>query len=311
MSSNKLHGIFYNSQKSLCSIWESGRMCYETLKKSDKFILEYSESHEIIMSYDFIVVNFHPMTNRWMSERHVKAFGKPVFCIITEVGLKEELMPNTPNCFTYYLLIDPSISDNGKILGFPRPLETFDVEHIPLLNENIPVIGSFGFATYNKNWEGIFTATKECFDKAIIRLNIPQATHVPPYIHNRIIADIHNKAHAILDGTNIQLEITHINMSKYELVKFCRQNTINVFLYNRRHSHPTGLTATADQAISSGRPLLVSDDPTFRHIHKYMPSYPTINLKQAIEKHGPIVQQMQKDWSSEVFVSKFESLLKL
>ena len=38
-----MKGIFYNSKKSVCSIHESGIMCYNILKKSSKFILDYSE----------------------------------------------------------------------------------------------------------------------------------------------------------------------------------------------------------------------------------------------------------------------------
>ena len=43
-----MKGIFYNSQKSLCSIWESGKMCYDALKKSNKYNLDYSEEKKII-----------------------------------------------------------------------------------------------------------------------------------------------------------------------------------------------------------------------------------------------------------------------
>ena len=35
-----MRGIFYNSVKKLCSIWESGRMCYEALKNSNAYVLD-------------------------------------------------------------------------------------------------------------------------------------------------------------------------------------------------------------------------------------------------------------------------------
>ena len=41
-----MRGIFYNSKKALCSIWESGVMCYETLKQSKEFELDYTEDFE-------------------------------------------------------------------------------------------------------------------------------------------------------------------------------------------------------------------------------------------------------------------------
>ena len=70
-----------------------------------------------------------------------------------------------------------------------------------------------------------------------------------------------------------------------------------------------GLAAVTDQAILSEKPLLVSDDITFRHIHKYIDCYPNIGLKEAIEKTKTGVLQMKQDWSSENFLEKFEKIL--
>jgi hypothetical protein len=54
-----MRGIFYNSKKSLCSIWESGKMCYDALKKSNKYSLDYSEETSLDNSYDFVIINYH------------------------------------------------------------------------------------------------------------------------------------------------------------------------------------------------------------------------------------------------------------
>ena len=74
-----MRGIFYNSQYSLCSIWESGKMCYNALKKSDKYTLTYSENSTLDFSFDFAIINQHFTVNNWLSEKLVKQFNKPIF----------------------------------------------------------------------------------------------------------------------------------------------------------------------------------------------------------------------------------------
>jgi len=92
------------------------------------------------------------------------------------------------------------------------------------------------------------------------------------------------------------------------LINWCAQNTLNVFLYNRRIGN--GLSATTDQAIASGRPLSVSTNPTFRHIHTYIKPYPYLSLKGSIETTAPLVRKIQEDWGPRNFVLQFEAVLK-
>jgi hypothetical protein len=70
-----------------------------------------------------------------------------------------------------------------------------------------------------------------------------------------------------------------------------------------------GLSAVTDQAISSGRPLFVTNDRTFRHIHKYINCYPYIGIKKAIENTQEGILKMKEDWSSKNFLIKFEKIL--
>lgn len=71
----------------------------------------------------------------------------------------------------------------------------------------------------------------------------------------------------------------------------------------------SGLSAVTGQAISSGRPLLVTSDSTFRHIHKYINYYPNISIKEAIEQTQSGVLQMKEVWSCYNFLLKFENIL--
>jgi FkbM family methyltransferase len=302
----KLKGIFYNSKQSLCSIYESGKMAYNCLKKSNFYTLDYTEEREFLYNYDFVIVNEHFIVNNWVTEQMVKIFNKPVFCLVTEVSFTENYIDKSPRFYTAYIVLDPSINEHNNIYGFPRPLEDYI---IPTFIENsIPIIGSFGFATNGKNWHKIVEETQKDFEEAIIRFNIPLGTYLPNNQAN--INDIITQCNNVLTNPNIKLEITHNNYTKEELINWCAQNTINCFLYEREQiGFNNGLCATTDQSIVSEKPLLVSKDNTFRHIHKYIDFYPNISIKQAIEQTQNGVKKMKNDWSSNKFLNKFNDVL--
>ena len=305
-----MKGIFYNSRYALCSIWESGKMCYNILCNSSKYTLDYSEESYIDNSYDFIIINYHYTTNSWITQQMVNNFNKKTFCIVLEVGLGIDPLTHTPKIFDHYIVLDPTINEMHDIHAFSRPLENIKLNNIESQN-NIVKIGSFGFATYGKEWHKIVECVQNEFDEAEIYINIPKATFVPQNIHDELINDLKNKVNNLLIKPKIVLKITHEILTKEEIVNFCNSNTINIFFYNRSDTLSSGLAAVTDQAIISEKPILVSDDLTFRHIHKYIDYYPNISIKDAIIKNKDGVKQMKIDWSSDAFLSKFENILYL
>ena len=302
-------GIFYNSKESLCSIWESGKMCYNALKNSKIFELDYSEDTFLDHSYDFAIFNEHFSVNNWMTEDMIKEFNKPTFCIVTEVGLIDNSISASPTFFDHYIVLDPTILETDKIHSFGRPLENMDHLIDPYIEKKIPEIFSFGFATVGKEWHKIVEQAQNDFDVCNIHFNIPKATYVSDDIHFSSINDMHQKCNSIINKPGISLKVTHDNLSKEELIKICSQKTINCFFYFRQHISNNGLSAVTDQAISSGRPLLITNDNTFRHIQQYIDYYPHIGIKDAIEKTQKGVLKMKKDWSSNNFLKKFENIL--
>jgi hypothetical protein len=303
---HKKKGIFYNSKKSMCSIYESGLMIYNCLNKSVIYDLEYTEDTTFLYNYDFCIVNEHFTVNNWITKQMITCFNKPSFCIVTEVSFSKNCIARSPNFYTAYIVLDSSIDEQSNIYGFPRPLE--DSYNINSNHDNvIPIIGSFGFATHGKSWHKIVEETQKEFEEAIVRFNIPFATHVPDNEHR--INEVISSCKSILKNSKIKLEITHFNFSKEELIKWCSENTINCFIYEREHLYDAGLCATTDQAIVSERPLLVSKDIAFRHIHKYIDYYPNISIKQAIKNTIDGVKKIKVDWSSKKFLQKFEKIL--
>jgi hypothetical protein len=341
-----MKGIFYNSKKAACSIWESGKMCYDALSKSTLFTLDYSEDTFLNMNYDFAIFNQHFDVNNWITETMIKSFIKgtlfsalpmgeltptgafrtegptaakgtdgarlkPAFCIVTEVTFSDNPISLSPNYFTNYIILDPTVSETSKLHAFGRPIEKEpEMENPSRENTNIPNIFSFGFPTQGKEWHKIVEIVQNEFDYANIHFNIPKGSHISQTMHDDMISYIYFMCESIITKKGINLKITHDNLTKEELIKLCAKQTINCFYYDRQHIFSRGLAAVTDQAISSGRPLLVTGDTTFRHIHKYINYYPNISLKEAIEQTQDGVLKMRRDWSSENFLSKFENILR-
>ncbi len=280
-------------------------MAYNALKLGNSYLLDYTEVdehfHTISAQYDFYVFNYHHWTMGWLDTKEIKSLPGLKATIVLEV------LPNNPfvlcpkDDFDAYLVMDPTISLPYKnIFAFPRPLEQYTFI-LPTLS-TIPVIGSFGFATKGKYFDKVIDAVNYEFDTASIRINIPKGTYINQSYHDELINSLKRKSL----NSGINLEITSDYLDKDALVKWLAQNTLNVFLYQR---HMPGLSATTDQAICSGRPLAVSTDPTFRHIHKYIKPYPFRTLKESIEKSIPEVLKMKEDWSPKKFATKFENVL--
>jgi hypothetical protein len=69
------------------------------------------------------------------------------------------------------------------------------------------------------------------------------------------------------------------------------------------------LSATTDQAITSGRPMAISTDNTFRHIHQYIKPYPFQSLKESIADTDSQILKLQNDWSQANFALIFKKIL--
>lgn len=308
-----LKGLFLNTKKAQCSIYESGRMIYEALSLSDKFSLDYQEigedNREVPANYDFFAFNYHPGPMGWLNTRHINKLPGLKLTFILEVAPNNPFALCPSDDFDIYCALDPTLKINDKrVYVFPRPLEPPLVSHNYIEHE-IPVIGSFGFATPGKGFELLIDAVNREFDRAVVRINIPQGTYADDFtwkLQRRNYADYLGELCSRLARKGIEVQITHEYMTKTQLIEWCAYNTLNCFLYNRNQP---GLSATTDQAISSGRPLAVSTNETFRHIHQYITPYPFRSLQESIENSRLEVLKMQEDWAPIKFARAFERLL--
>ncbi len=309
----KPKGLFINPTKANCSIYESGVMMYQSLLLSSKYELDYIEIDEsqrnISSNYDFYAFNYHHLTMGWLDTKSVRRLPGVKITFVLET------LPNNPfvlcpqDDFDAYCALDPTMKvDDRRVYAFPRPLEVSSIV-TDYKNPSIPIIGTFGFATPGKGFELVVDAVNKEFDEAIIRINIPAGTYADNScwsLQKQNYADYLQILCQKVAKKGIQVIVTNEYMSKESLISWCAQNTLNCFLYNRNQP---GLSATTDQAISSGRPLAISTNETFRHIHSYLKPYPFQSLKESIASSQPGVLQMQKDWHPKNFALKFEQVL--
>jgi hypothetical protein len=302
--------LFVNTREAKCSIYKSGLMFYNSVKDGENWTMDYIEvqnldNHKLHEGkivhkdghtpepYDVIIFNYHDYTMRVAENVYSEHFGNLPgvrYAIVLEMEPNNPVVNLKNDNFHGYIVLDPTLKySDPRFHAFPRPLEEFKVE--PYKERDIPVIGSFGLPHADKGFDLIVKAVNEEFERAIVRLNLPQGTYTQPFINMPNEVEILCKSIA---KPGIEVIVTQDFMSDEELVKWCSENTINAFFYTRTIP---GLAAATDQAITSGRPLATSSNKTFRHILEYQPSYPSRNLRETIEHGEANIAEMQKAWS--------------
>jgi hypothetical protein len=298
-------GLFLNCPAAPCSIHESGRMFFDAVADSTRYELDYAETDggdQLPEHYDFYLFNHHHATMPRLRKEQVDALPgwKATFVLEVEPGDPFVL---AQRWFDAYLVPDPTLDIlDPRVFAFPRPLERAPallMWHEP----PVPVIGSFGFATPGKGFDRVVQAVNTELEQAVVRLNIPFARH-----GDQDGATARDMAEACRAAAKpgVRVEVSHEFLDKPALIRWCAQNTLNCFFYHRRQP---GLAATTDQAIAAGRPLLVSDCDTFRHIHPYLPPYPQWGLRDAIARAAPQVARLQQDWAPARFRQRLEEVM--
>ncbi len=192
-----------------------------------------------------------------------------------------------------------NFTPDRKIETLPRPIYKID---LPPFSENeVPVIGSFGFGFANKNFIGIVDAVKKEYDEAIIRLNIPFAEFGDSN-GDQARAEA-AKIRSAVKGTHIHIEIDHKFLSPEELIYSLSRNDINLFLYDQMQGR--GYSSSIDYALSAGRPIGISSSYMFRHLPSYL-QLEKSSIKELITKGFP--QEVMEANSHEKLVETYKQL---
>lgn len=313
--------LFINTRPAQCSIYKSGVQLYEALRGAKNWTLDYVEIQELDLQalhagklichgvdmpdYDLYLFNYHDITMRGIEGVRSEEFHRlpgQVYTMVLEVEPNNPLSRIFSDDFDGYLVLDPTLQfDHSRFHAFPRPIACVPVPEF--VEPEVPVIGTFGFATQDKYFDRVVRAVSQEWPEAVVRINIPRATYADPddVMFTEIERQCRSAAHA-----GIKLEITREFFSDSELIAWCARNSLNCFMYDRRMP---GLAAVTDQAIASGRPLAVSSNETFRHIHAYQSPYPLITLREALESGQAAVQEMLRDWGPQACQDRLTEIL--
>ena len=294
----KPRGLFLNTARARCSIFESGQMVHDCLIGSDRYDLEYQEvdyqHRSVPLGFDFYVMNYHDSTSMaWLDTTCVRNLPGIKIAIVLEVAPNNPFVRVSGEDFDAYIVLDPTVARvTSKVYPFPRPLESTPPTE-PMIDGEVPSVGTFGLPTRGKGFDKLVRAVNLEFDRATVRMNIPAADYIPQADRDAVekaIADLRR-----MTNPGVELVVSRDYMSKPDLIRWCSRNTLNAFLYDRAMP---GLAATPDQAIASGRPLAVSANETFRHVHTYLTPYPFRSLKESIARSQSEVERMRQDWSA-------------
>lgn len=257
--------------------------------------------------YDFWVFNWHFITMASLLDpASIARLPGHKYTVVLELAPDDPLKLVPDGVFDGFIALDPAAPQADGIFPFPRPLQG-DPRTSTAAPRKVPVIASFGFGTPGKGFELLVEAVNREFDAAVVRINIPTGSYVATdSIHGQNYAKYIEAICKRIAKPGIEVRLTQDFMSPEELVDWCADNDLNCFMYTRCQP---GLSATTDQAIISGRPLLTLSNDTFRHIQAYIPPYPSTTLRKAIETTVPAVKRLQRDWSREAFNRTFHRML--
>lgn len=304
------HGLFINQKKAICSIYESGLMIKDVIKGySNEYTIDYAELDASLTGistfhYDFFIVNWHNHTLNISNSLLNKLIG-PKIAIVVEVN-PNDYIPYTPDWFDAYAVIDPTKERSGKFFPFPRPL--VEAETKPLLDENKFILGSFGLYSEQfsneKRFDEIIDAANSSNRDCVVRINLPLPTYT-----NTSITQIANYGKWLEKkaNSNVDVVISHDYMDRNKLIAWLSEHNMNCFPYYRERP---GLAAVTDQAVSSGRAIMTTNCSTFRHLHKYIDSYPNQSYLSLAESTLYGVGRMRNDWSANKFRLTFDNMLR-
>ena len=292
--------LLVNSKIFECGVYQYGKRISNILKNESRYQFlnletdNINEFNSVVLEYnpDILIYNWHIATMGWLSiQKTQELSNKKQLFIFHELNLPSHFHNNG------YLAADMSHNIECKMYPLLRPI--FDTNLIKKENE-IPIIGSFGFGFYNKGFEKICNLVSNTFERAIIKLHItnPFFGDYSGNTTNNII----EKCKGNITNSNVSIEATTNFLSDEKLLEFLNSNSLNVFLYDDMHGR--GLSSVIDYALSVNTPLAVNNSYMFRHIIKETPNISIssgLNLKQIMDNGVNDVLYYRSKWNNTEF----------
>jgi len=299
--------LLVNHTQQQCGVYQYGKRVSDILINDKRYNFYYYETDTSLdfikkineLSPDVIIYNWHGSTMKWLT-----------FEITDNLKDKKQLFIFHESIFPSnfktdgLIMCDLNEDEKNKKFSIPRPI--FEIKTKKIQND-IPIIGSFGFGFENKGFEKICRLVNSSFDSAIIHLHITNAFFGDKngVISNRVIERCKN----IITNKNIELVVTTNFMSNDEILEFLTNNTVNMFLYDNMPGR--GLSSTIDYAVSVDTPLIVNNSNMFRHLLSERPEISIENnsINDIIDMGISSVQYFRKKWSNDNMRNKFYKIL--
>jgi SAM-dependent methyltransferase len=311
--------IYVNHKAQQCGVYEFGKDIGHLLETSKKFKVTYVEcdSFSELKKYyrtikpDIILYNFHPATMSWINWHDKYQPYKTYYLDTLHIGMIHEVYQEIAdsadnNLFDFHIGPDPTLLLKNPLVYKTGRLLPDEVKKVEITHD-VPVVGSFGFATANKGFENIIRLVQNEFDKAVVNLNIPYAKFGDDNGENaRRIAQ---NCRDLITKKGIVLNVDHSYLERNELITFLSKNTINIFLYDNVANR--GISSATDWALASGRPLAISKSTLFRHLLDCNPSICIADnsLKTIINNGVTPIRKFYSEYSREVVLWDYERIL--
>jgi hypothetical protein len=298
--------LILNHQHEKCGVYQIGLRIFNlaSLSKKVEYVYRVVDSWDrynkaiIENSPDFIVYNWHWDRMPWLREIDITGNKYSKHYFIYHDG---SMMP----VYDKYLLFGAmppveKFKEDGAVL-LPRPLYTYNGEYP--VNE-IPTIGSFGFAFNHKKFHNISQYVGQCFDKARVNLHFTN-----PYFGDTP----GNKLEDIIElckstcPSNVELNITNNFISYRDLLRFLAGNDVNLFMYDETFQNP-GISSATDYALSVKRPIAITNNMMFRHIMSDDICIEKTPLNIILTNGTKPLERYYKEWSTDSFVTAMENL---
>lgn len=298
--------LILNHKHIKCGVYQFGKRIYNLAARSTKVNYVYRDldsKQEYLNILDeiqpnFIVYNWHWDRMPWLAESDIINNTSVKHYFIYHDGS----MVKNYDKYLFFGAFDPSEKDAiDKRVLLPRPLYLYHGDY-PI--NNIPTIGSFGFAFLHKKFPELVTLVNDTFDEAIINIHmtLPYFGDTP----GNTIKGIQNACIMNNRKPKIKLNITQDFVDDDNLLKFLAGNDINVFNYSC-FPNP-GLSSALDYALSVKRPIAISDNIMFRHVDDQNILLSKNSIPNIMNLGTAPLDKYYEKWSINKFVQSIDEL---
>lgn len=295
--------LIINHDKEACGTFQFCKRIWNIVTNEDCVYVECKNREDYLNAVKYtnpkyIIYNWHKDRINWLLQSDITEDRKHYFLFHDgsifpkyDKYIFSGEMPNYPTPIPL-----------EKSILLPRPL--IDYKGTYPIN-NVPTIGSFGFATDHKRFPELVALVNKTFSKAHIRLHITSPYFGVTEGYN--LPKIVKQCYANNTNLGVTLNITGNFVDDQTLLKFLAGNDINVFNYE--YMQNPGISSAIDYALSVRRPFAVTRNNLFRHVAKEETLLEKNTILNIIDRGLEPFEEFYTKWSTDNFRKQFDELL--